>query len=345
MSFEANVIFILGPTGSGKSAMSVAVAKKLGNAEVVNADAMQVYKGFDIGTAKLSLAEQQNVIHHGFDLIDSSQTFSVQDYLKFATEVIDDIHTRGKIAVVTGGSNMYLQALIWTSDLDNKNMAETMDGDWDDLYAIDPAKAEKLHRNDVRRIQNAIASSQSSNMSEHVLRYPECHVIMMECSESDWIKSRLDIRIDNMMTQGLHAEAMHAISLFPRGKGVLQSIGYREFAEADDPTDLHSITEKIKIDTWRYFRKQLKWLNGRILPRLTLEPVRVTIEEGSLIDIDNVILQLQSRSEKAVNDDLPESPIKRFVCDKCSIEFPGKDADWLNHIKSSKHKRKRKRLD
>ena len=345
MSFDANVIFVMGPTGSGKSALSVSIAKKLGNAEIVNADALQVYKGFDIGTAKLSMHDRNGVVHHGFDVIDSSDTFSVQDYVKFATQVISDIHEREKIAIVTGGSNMYLQALLWTSPLDDQNVKEITDGDWDDLFAIDPAKAEKLHRNDTRRIKNAIASSKSETAStEPVLRYPKSHLIVMDCTESDWMKSRLDDRVDAMIEQGLAEEAMHAMTVFRIGKGVMQGIGYREFAEAEDPNDIKSITEKIKIDTWRYFRKQLKWLNGKIVPRLPFEPIRVKVAEGSEHDLDNVLQCLLTRAEKIHCDDSSES-MKRFVCEKCNIEFPGKDVDWINHIKSSKHKRKRKRLE
>ena len=342
---NSDVIFFMGPTGSGKSAMAIAIAKRLGNAEIVNADALQVYKGsFDIGTAKLSVNEQDGIPHHGFDLVEPGETFSAQDYIEFATRTISELHERGKVALIAGGSNMYLQALIWTSPLDEDKFSidATGCGSWDDLYAIDPEKALKLHKNDTRRIENAIMGAKSPHYTPR-LRYANCHAVVMTCDESSWMRARLDNRVDDMVKRGLVAEALRAMETFKEGKGVLQAIGYREFSEAVDLDDLDSILDKIKRDTWKYFRKQVKW-NGKILKRLSFEPVVVKVNEATCREfemlVDGVMTDLAHRRNK-IDGVGQTQAVQRYTCEKCSIEFPGVEQDWKNHIKSSRHNRKR----
>jgi tRNA dimethylallyltransferase len=350
MTWRPNVIFIIGPTGSGKSAMAVNLAKHLMNAEVINADAFQVYRGFDIGTAKMSIDEQEGIRHHCLDLVEPGQSFSVQEYLVHAIKTIGDIRSSGKVAIVVGGSNMYLQALIWNSPLinDGNTGSEPCTGTWEDLHAVNPIRASQIHRNDNRRIQNALMREAKSADVTNSLRFDDCHVVLMDCPDADWMRARLDARIDLMIERGLSEEAQRAMKCYQRGKGVLQAIGYREFVEADDADDLRAITGKIKNDTWKYFRKQLKWLKNTLLPRLPFEPLKVqiaqsTTSENLRVNVESLASCLFSRELIKSDEAGTTDSLRRFKCNKCDVEFPGRDVDWSNHIRSSRHKRKRKR--
>lgn len=169
MSAEKTVFAVLGATGVGKSSAAIALAKRV-NGEVINVDAMQMYIGLDVATAKVTLEEQQGVRHHLLSFLSPTHSSTVKDFRDKALPIIQDIHARRKQPILVGGTLYYLQALLWPSLIDEtpapKGTSEggaavapkdrDVDYSYQRLCEIDPAMAEKLHPNDARKIRRSI---------------------------------------------------------------------------------------------------------------------------------------------------------------------------------------------
>ena len=159
------LVTILGPTASGKTALSVAVAQRL-NGEIISGDSMQVYRRMDIGTAKVTAAEQQGVPHHLLDILEPQQAFSVADFRDLADAAIADISGRGRLPIVAGGTGLYISALLDEYDFAATNAADLLlreqlkaeyaadDGEalYAELQQVDPPAAARIHRNDAHRL-------------------------------------------------------------------------------------------------------------------------------------------------------------------------------------------------
>ncbi len=319
------MIFILGATGSGKTAVSLLLARHL-QAEVVNADALQTYRGFEVGTAKVTAAEMGAIPHHGFDLIDPATdptcTMTMHVYLEFAVPKISDILGRGKHALVVGGSHMYLNALIWTNPRRSSQDASDI----------------PLHATTARRREN-FARFGGVDAEKRELRFPTSRFVLMETSDEAWMRTRLDARVDAMFAAGLAEEAAKAREIFQPGKGVLQAIGYTEFLEETEP---EMIRQRIKENTWKYVKKQTKWLRNSLVPKFHIEPVKISMSQklaGSLAEkvaelLPEIFTPIGKSEEKPKKTEI-------FACEKCDLKFPGTLADWNFHLKSSRHRKQK----
>nr|CEL69908.1 TPA: tRNA dimethylallyltransferase,mitochondrial [Neospora caninum Liverpool] len=235
------VVFILGPTGVGKTRLSVEIALAMQRqgqaAEIISADSMQVYRGCDIATAKASVEERKLVPHHLLDICDVDAHFSVLRFLHLATGTIDALHARGVLPIVVGGTQLYLQHLLWRSLLD-RYPPEDSDSEKQDqtgrsgsslerfstetLYVelknLDPERAAQLHPRDRRRIIRSIETTQSTGVPhselmrrereasiQEGLRYPSC-ILWLDCRDEDIHRRRLDKRVDQMLQAGLLRE-------------------------------------------------------------------------------------------------------------------------------------------
>ncbi|KEP63480.1 UNVERIFIED_CONTAM: tRNA dimethylallyltransferase [Hammondia hammondi] len=235
------VVFILGPTGVGKTRLSVEVALALRRrgqaAEIVSADSMQVYKGCDIATAKASVEEQKLVPHHLLDICDVDSHFSVLRFLQLATQTIEALHARGVLPIVVGGTQLYLQHLLWRSLLD-RYLREDVESEMPDksngscspldrfstetLYAelkkLDPERAAHLHPRDKRRIIRSIETTQSTGVPHSELmrrereasireglRYRSC-ILWLDCRDQAVHRRRLEKRVEQMLQAGLLQE-------------------------------------------------------------------------------------------------------------------------------------------
>lgn len=280
------VIIITGPTASGKSAAAIELCKVIGG-EIVSADSMQIYRGMNIGTAKPSLAQQQGIPHHMIDLIDPINTYSVAQYVKDASVIIQDIFRRGKIPVVCGGTGQYVSALIdgtvFTSIDSSNDIREALESElkekgiiqlYNELEKIDPDAARTLHINDVKRILRAIevfrltgfTKSQLNKISREKGPEFEC-VSFCITHDREILYERINNRVDSMIEHGLIIEIKRLLEDFPALSEIVhQAIGYKEFIPyLRGEMTLNESIEIVKQSTRNYAKRQLTWFR-KIVP-------------------------------------------------------------------------------
>jgi len=276
------LVTILGPTASGKTALSVAVAQRL-HGEIISGDSMQVYRRMDIGTAKVTAAEQQGVPHHLLDILEPQQAFSVADFRDLADAAIADISGRGRLPIVAGGTGLYISALLDEYDFAATNAAdlqlreqlkaEYAADDGETLYAelqqVDPPAAERIHRNDAHRLLRALevyrSTGQPLSASWNLTEKPQHSRYQVACigltCPREVLYSRIEKRVDIMMEQGLLDEVK---SLLKSGVSAdaqsMQGIGYRQLvAHLEGQISLDEAVELIKRDTRRFAKRQQTW--------------------------------------------------------------------------------------
>ena len=271
---------VIGPTASGKTALSLALAGRL-DAEIIVCDSMQVYRGMDIGTAKPTARERAVCPHHLVDCIDPTVSFSASDYADAAMAAVRDIHGRGKLPIFCGGTGLYIKAIV-----DNVQYSEAITGDealrerlrqlaeregndalWRRLEAMDPETAKRIHPNNVGRVIRAIEVMTVSGKSirEHEaesLREPcPYHVIELglRYHDRETLYGRINRRVDKMVEMGLTEEVKAA-----REQGLTataaQAIGCKElYSWLDGKETQEEALEKLKQSTRRYAKRQLTW--------------------------------------------------------------------------------------
>ncbi|MDR0501007.1 MAG: tRNA (adenosine(37)-N6)-dimethylallyltransferase MiaA [Coriobacteriales bacterium] len=277
---EKGVIAIVGATGTGKSLLADCLASKI-NAEIVSADSMQVYKGMDIGTAKVALSER-TVVYHCLDLIDVGVSFNAAAYQHVARKAIDDICARGKVAIVCGGTGLYLRAALDDFNLDDgalpvdtalrerlQSQAQMLGAEKFHalLFARDPNSAKLIHPNNIRRVirafelleQGGSYAQQSSGFLAYNSYYDTCY-IGLHC-ERELLYERINKRVDAMIEIGLVDEVR---GLLAQGLGksltAMQAIGYKEILQyLEGNCDLQMAIERIKQATRRYAKRQDTW--------------------------------------------------------------------------------------
>jgi tRNA dimethylallyltransferase len=290
------IIVLLGPTAGGKTALSVSLAHALpGGGECVSADSMQVYRGMDIGTATPTSAEQEEVPHHLLDVVDPDQAWSVDDWLNAANTSIKDIRSRSRWPIVVGGTNLYVQALLFGlldgPPPDEAVRAELNAIDTDALRAElkqrDPAAADRIHRNDRRRTIRAIEYARGTGrpLSEAQVQWTDACRSDVVIIGLDWptetINGRINARVSAMIADGLLEEvrALHASSRL--GEQAAAAVGYAQIIDSLEGrcTETEAI-EQIKIRTRRFAKQQRTWLRRfRVLPRLTwIDPTQETAQ-------------------------------------------------------------------
>lgn len=274
------IIVIAGPTASGKTALSIALAKKFGG-EVVSADSMQIYRRMDIGTAKPTLEEREGIPHHMLDVAEPDENFSVARYVDMAAACVDDILARGKVPIVAGGTGLYIDSLLsgrtfapypstgWRETLQQRGAEEGMEVLLEELRQVDPEAARRLHLKDEKRIIRALEvwHETGKTITQHNLetqsippRYEGCWIGLNFESRQDLWK-RIDQRVDEMLEQGLVEEIR---SLLAQGVDpkctAMQAIGYKEMAEAVAMGgDIKAAAEEVKLRSRQYAKRQLTW--------------------------------------------------------------------------------------
>mgnify|MGYP000320072229 FL=1 len=274
---KAPLIIICGPTATGKSDLAIEVAKKF-DGEIINADSMQLYRGMDIGTAKLTFAERESIPHHLLDVLDVSEDASVAQYQTLARAAVDEIMGRGKAAIVVGGTGLYIKSII-----DEMNFPETdpeirkkLEGEAEalgvaELYArlrvLDPEAAAAIEPANTRRIIRALevieatGEPYSANLPSDVsLRYPEALHFGLAMERSH-LAPRIERRVRRMWEQGLVAEVEGLISQgLLLGKTAQRAIGYAQVisALAGEITEEQAMEETI-VATRQYVRRQETW--------------------------------------------------------------------------------------
>ena len=276
------ILVITGPTATGKTALSVELAKKLGG-EVVSADSMQIYRGMDIGTAKVTKAEMQGVPHHMIDIAEPSEDYSVSCYVREADAAVRDILSRGKLPIVAGGTNLYIDSLIAGLDFADKAedaaLRERLNAQYDDtggeamleyLRGFDPERAAKLHAADKRRIVRAIeiytlTGETITRHDEETKKRPKRYdavKIALTFADRAVLYGRINARVDKMVADGLFDEVKGLLDagLSPDCTA-MQAIGYKEpAAYFRGEMSKDEAIELIKLSSRRYAKRQLTWL-------------------------------------------------------------------------------------
>lgn len=273
------IIAVVGPTASGKSSLAIALAEHL-NGEVVSADSMQVYKGMDIGTAKVT-AEEQTVYHFGLDLVNPGEPYSAALFQDYARSCFSDIQARSKTAILCGGTGFYVRAAIddfqfpageQTDNPIREQYHRYLDEHgacalWDLLKEQDPESAAVIAPADSKRVIRAFEllsegesyAQQKERFSSIPQKYPAIFIGLSV--DPDSLRNRIDTRVDAMFSQGLVEEVTNLLEAgFREGITAPQAIGYKEVVAAlDGQISMDEAREKIKFATHRFAKRQRTW--------------------------------------------------------------------------------------
>ncbi len=274
------VVAILGPTASGKSDLAQQVALNL-DGEVVSADSMQVYRGMNIGTAKLDPSEMK-VPHHLIDILDPGQAYSAQQFQEMSRQCFTEIQARDKVPVLCGGTGLYVQAALEDMRFPKGDQIENpirkkyealaeQEGNeavWNALNEVDPASASLLHPNNVRRVIRALEMhNQGVSYAEQVAGMKDLAEVVPSvrfglARDPKLLAERIEKRVDSMFEQGLVSEVEALLeSGFRDALTAPQAIGYKEVVAAlDGDISMDEASEQIKTATRRYAKRQRTWL-------------------------------------------------------------------------------------
>ena len=274
-----NIICVAGPTASGKTSLAVELAKFCGG-EVVSCDSMQIYKRMTIGTAKPVPEEMDGIRHHMIDICEPTEDFSVSRYCEMAAPIVEDILSRGKTAIIAGGTGLYMDSLIKGNDfapfpatghrerLEEKLTHVGLDAMLSELAAVDPEAAERSQRNP-RRIIRALEVfyETGQTITSHNKRTQAIPPrfdplwIGLDFEPRKLLYDRIDLRVDMMLRQGLLEEIRQLLdSGIPASATAMQAIGYKEFISAMDGTmTIEEAAEDLKKASRRYAKRQLTW--------------------------------------------------------------------------------------
>lgn len=275
-----NIICIAGPTASGKTALAVELAKEL-NGEVISCDSMQIYRRMDIGTAKPTVEERQNIPHHMIDVAEPDEDFSVSRYCEMATPILDDILARGKTAIIAGGTGLYMDSLIRGNDFapyPTTGARERLEAEADQvgmevmltkLRVIDPEAAEKLHLADRKRIIRALEVYEETGetITAHNKRTqaipPRYNPLWLglDFDPRQALYDRIDLRVGLMLEQGLVTEIKNLLcSGIPAKCTAMQAIGYKEFVAAlEGCGTIEAAADEVRKASRHYAKRQLTW--------------------------------------------------------------------------------------
>ena len=274
-----NILCIAGPTASGKTALAVELAK-LTNGEVVSCDSMYVYRHMNVGTAKPTEEEMQGIVHHMIDVAEPHEAFSVDRYCKMATPIVDDIVSRGKTAIIAGGTGLYMDSLIKGNDfapfpatghrekLEAQWQAEGLDALIEQLRAIDPEALDRS-QNNPRRIIRALEVfyETGETITSHNLRTQAIPPrydplwIGLDFDPREELYRRIDLRVSIMLEQGLLKEIENLLaSGIPADCTAMQAIGYKEFIAAlDGRMTIEEAADEVRKASRHYAKRQLTW--------------------------------------------------------------------------------------
>lgn len=310
---ENRLICICGPTASGKTALSVALAKQL-HTEIISADSMQIYRGMNIGTAKPTAAERQGVPHHLLDVCAPGEPFSVARYVELADAAAQDVLSRGMVPIVAGGTGLYMDALIECStfsgdetDLSVRKKYQRMAAELGNeavhacLAKVDPEGAERLHPNNLKRVIRALEVYEQTGMTIdafnrlHKRPAPKYAALKIGIcpAERQTLYDRIDRRVDQMLADGLLEETKRLLDSGALAGTAAQAIGYKEllgYLQGDAP--LADCVALLKQRSRNYAKRQLTWLkrddnihwiyynNGEELPAILQEATEYLQKHG-----------------------------------------------------------------
>lgn len=274
---------IIGPTASGKTDLSIFIAKQL-NGEIISGDSMQIYRGLDIGTAKVTEKEMDGVPHHLLDIKNVDETFSVAEFQQLARGKIADIHARGKLPIICGGTGLYIQSVLYDYQFSQEGNDESIRKELEKeaenagaeaihkkLREVDLVSAEAIHPNNVRRTIRALeifyttGRPASEQQSSKKLEEKYDSAIVGLTMERAMLYERINKRVDKMMESGLLEEAERLYNLGLKDVPAVQAIGYKElFGYIKGEQQLEEAVDLLKQNSRHYAKRQLTWFRNKM---------------------------------------------------------------------------------
>lgn len=272
------IIILTGPTAVGKTELSINLAKKL-NAEIISADSMQIYKHMDVGTAKIMPNEMDGIKHYLIDEIDPSEKFSVSDFKQRAEQYIEEINSKGKIPIITGGTGLYINSILYNMDFAKSDADEGIRNELEEelklkgleymhskLRDMDSESADRIHKNNTKRVIRAIeVCMQGKKMGDfsRELKLNEKYepIIVILNRDREELYERINLRVDIMIDKGLEQEVKNLLNDgYKKDSQALQAIGYKEIIDMFEG----KLTKKeaisiIKRNSRRYAKRQITW--------------------------------------------------------------------------------------
>ena len=319
---KTQILAVVGSTASGKSALALALAERLGG-EIISCDSMQVYRRMDIGTAKPTAEEQRRVRHHLIDVVEPTEDFSCADYVALAASAVDDCAQRGKLPIVCGGTGLYLDALLRQNDfadvgaddsvrqalwaIAEKQGAEAL---WQELKCVDAESAAAIHPNNVKRVVRALEIYRSCGITkteldrrsqEGGMRYDAC-VLGLRYQDREALYRRIEERVDRMLADGLVTETCNLweAGVFDVNRTAAQAIGYKEllpFLRGEQT--LSEASEVLKLATRRYAKRQMTWFGAKEYVRwIDVQDDLEEKKQKTFEEIVNITAELFQNCEK-----------------------------------------------
>ncbi len=276
---KTKVIAICGPTASGKTALSIELAKKI-NGEIISCDSMQIYKYMNIGTAKPDTQEMKSIKHYLLDIVEPNERYSVADYKRDAKKAIKEIIEKGKVPIIVGGTGLYLDSLIYEIEYQNIEFDEEyrkklekqveeigLETLYEEAKKIDPKAIEKISSNDKKRILRILeiyhATGKNKTEQEKESRKKEVEYdyrVFAINWDREVLYDRINKRVDIMIEQGLIEEVKEILKKYDEFPTAMQGLGYKEVVQyLKGEYTKEEMIEKLKMETRRYAKRQLTW--------------------------------------------------------------------------------------
>lgn len=294
------VIVIVGPTGVGKTKMGVALAKHF-NGEVISGDSMQIYKDMNIGTAKVTAMEMENIVHHLIDIKEPNESYSVKDFQNTVRPLIDSIHERNLVPIIVGGTGLYIKAALYDYEFEettsNHKMYKERFASYDNqqlhlyLQEIDQKAAEELHPNNRQRVLRAIEIYETTGTKKSDIIASQQHTCLYDAKfvgltlDRDMLYNRINKRVDEMIKEGLEKEVEELIKKgYTSDMQSMKAIGYKEwFAYFNKSQSKEETLELIKKNSRNYAKRQYTWFKNQM---------PVTWFTVDLLDFDKTVTEV-----------------------------------------------------
>lgn len=276
---KPKVVVICGPTASGKTALSIELAKRI-NGEIISSDSMQIYKDMDIGTAKPTKEEMQGIKHYLVDFVEPNKRYSVADFKKDAEKAIEEILKNGKVPIIVGGTGLYVDSLIYgieyqdikfdekyRKELENRVEQEGLESLYNEAKKIDPQAMEKISSNDQKRILRVLEiykatgknkTEQEAESRKNGVKYD--YKVFAINMDREKLYERINKRVDIMIEQGLIQEVQDLLKKYDEFPTAMQGLGYKEVVEyLQGNISKEEMIDKVKMETRRYAKRQITW--------------------------------------------------------------------------------------
>ena len=277
---KPKVVVIVGPTASGKTALSIELAKKI-NGEIISSDSMQIYKDMNIGTAKVTKEEAEGIKHYLVDCVSPDERYTVSDFKKDAEKAIEEILKKGKTPIIVGGTGLYVNSLIYGIEYQDMKFDEQYRNElmkkaeteiglkeiWEEANEIDPEAMIKISPNDKKRIIRVLeifkATGKNKTQQEILSRQKGVkydYKVFGITMDRNKLYNRINLRVDLMIEKGLEDEVKNLVEKYSKFPTAMQGLGYKEVVEYfDGILTREEMIDKIKQESRRYAKRQLTW--------------------------------------------------------------------------------------